>query len=109
MIRRDFLRSIIVGGTALAATRAAGKVIATPSADGGALARDPLNQHALPNFAANPFPLEDVTILDPELLRMRAQTLEYMLALDSDRLLHNFHVNAGLPSTADPLYNRESP
>jgi len=40
---------------------------------------------------------------------MRAQTLDYMLALDSDRLLHNFRITANLPSAADPLYNRESP
>ena len=40
---------------------------------------------------------------------MREQTLNYLLALDSDRLLHNFRVNAKLPSSAEPLYNRESP
>ena len=40
---------------------------------------------------------------------MRNQTLNYLLALDPDRLLHNFRVNAKLPSSAEPLYNRESP
>src|SRR5580658_10912139 len=117
MIRRDFLRRILFGGTALAATGAAGKVIEPPLGDGAALAHDPLNltatdlqtKHSLPTLTALPCPLEDVRILDPDLLRMRDQTLKYLLALDSDRLLHNFRVNANLPSSAEPLYNRESP
>jgi len=118
MIRRDFLRSIVFGGTALAASRATGKVIGAPGGnDGAALARGPLNltgtyvpsEHALPALSASPFPLQDVRILDPDLLRMREQTLAYMLALDADRLLHNFRVNANLPSSAEALYNRESP
>ena len=95
MIRRDFLRRVVYGGTALAATKAAG--MGFPET------------HSLPVPAALPFGLEDVKILDPDLLRMRSQTLQYMLALDSGRLLHNFRVNADLPSSAEPLYNRESP
>src|SRR5579862_7023244 len=117
MIRRDFLRSILYGGTAFAATRATAKSIEPHLGDGSPLAgaplkltlRDSQNQHALPALTASPFSLADVRILDPDLLRMREQTLKYMLALDSDRLLHNFRVTAGLPSSAEPLYNRESP
>jgi hypothetical protein len=108
MIRRDFLRNILYGTTALAAADAANKVIA-PLTSAAAAASDPQNQHELPTPAAAPFALEDIKILDPDLLRMRAQTLDYMLALDSDRLLHNFRITANLPSAADPLYNRESP
>jgi DUF1680 family protein len=117
MIRRDFLRSILYGGTALAATRAAAKSMEPQLGDGVPLASEPVNltarepqsQRSLPTVTAIPFPLADVRILDPELLRMREQTRQYMLALDSDRLLHNFRVTAGLPSSAEPLYNRESP
>ncbi|MGA7839798.1 MAG: hypothetical protein WCA34_02710, partial [Candidatus Acidiferrales bacterium] len=99
MIRRDFLRKILYSGTALAAAKAARKIIAPPAT----------NEYPLPTLAATPFALEDINILDPDLLRMRAQTLDYILALDSDRLLHNFRIAANLPSAADPLYNRESP
>ena len=117
MIRRDFLRGILCGGTALAATEAAAKVVERRSVDGAALAdgaptrtaESSANKYALPILAAIPFALEDVKILDPDLVRMRDQTLKYMLALDSDRLLHNFRANAKLPSSAQPLYNRESP
>lgn len=116
MIRRDFLRRVLYCGSALAATRAAGRGLA-PDIQGtsqGSLplnlqGTDPQSTHSLPTRAAIPFPLEDVRIFDPDLLRMRDQTLNYLLALDSDRLLHNFRVNAKLSSSAEPLYNRESP
>src|SRR6516164_4259370 len=101
MMRRDFLRRMFYGGTVLAATGATRNALHSPSTDEASPSR--------PTPAALPFALEDITILDPDLLRMRRQTLDYMLALDSDRLLHNFRVNAGLPSGAQPLYNRESP
>jgi uncharacterized protein len=101
MIRRDFLRNVLYGGTAFAAGGATHGVIPSSFAAEGT--------HTLPKPAAVEFALEDVTILDPDLIRMQRQTLDYMLALDSDRLLHNFRVNAGLPSSAAPLYNRESP
>jgi uncharacterized protein len=107
MIRRDFLRSAIYGGTALAARGAADKALACELAN--LTGTDSQSKHRLPTATAVPFRLEDVTIFDPGLLRIREQTLNYMLALDSDRLLHNFRVNAGLPSSAEPLYNRESP
>jgi uncharacterized protein len=117
MIRRDFLRRVLYGGTALAATGAAGRVLTPGIGHDAALVPDPLNltgtdpqrAQSLPILTAIPFHLEDVRILDPDLLRMREQTLNYLLALDSDRLLHNFRVNAKLPSSAEPLYNRESP
>ncbi len=105
MIRRDFLLRILYGGTALAATSASGRVLGPPLTDNTI----PQDKYSLPTLAAIPFPLEDVRIFDPDLLPMREQTLKYLLALDSDRLLHNFRVNAKLPSSAEPLYNRESP
>jgi uncharacterized protein len=105
MIRRDFLQRVLYGGTALAVTGVGGKAI-EGSLNPGTGSPNP---YSLPALAAAPFPLEAVKILDPELLRMRRQTLDYMLSLNSDRLLHNFRVTAGIPSSAEPLYNRESP
>ena len=122
MIRRDFLRRVLYGGTAFAATGAAGRALTPRTDHDAALVPDPpkfdesnqtstdsQSKESLPSPTAIPFRLEDVRILDPDLLRMREQTLNYLLALDSDRLLHNFRVNAKLPSSAEPLYNRESP
>lgn len=106
MIRRDFLRRVLYGGTALAATRVGGNGIEGSPNPGAAKTANP---YSLPTPTVIPFRLEEVKVLDPELLRMRGQTLDYMLSLDSDRLLHNFRVTAGIPSSAEPLYNRESP
>jgi DUF1680 family protein len=132
MIRRDFLRRVLYGSTAFAATAAAGKALTPRTGQDAAPVLDqfkfdllnpagvnltglnqtdtgPQGTPSLPTLTAIPFRLEDVRILDPDLLQMREQTLDYLLALDSDRLLHNFRVNAKLPSSAEPLYNRESP
>src|SRR5690242_21121941 len=98
MIRREFLRNVLYGGTVFAATGASAGAIEFGD-----------ETHMLPVPVATEFALEDVRILDPDLLRMRKQTLDYMLALDADRLLHNFRVTANLPTSAQPLYNRESP
>jgi uncharacterized protein len=106
MIRRDFLRRVLYGGTALAATGVSRKAMGGPANPG---TTDVTSQYSLPTPTAVPFRLGEVKVLDPELLRMRRQTFDYMLSLDSDRLLHNFRVNAGIPSSAEPLYNRESP
>jgi uncharacterized protein len=108
MIRRDFLRRTLYGGTVFAAAGAASAAVFASDLRSVADTAEPSN-HPLPTPAAIPFRLENVKILDPDLLRMRQQTLNYMLALDFDRLLHNFRVTAGLPSSAEPLYNRESP
>jgi uncharacterized protein len=115
MIRRDFLRGLLYGGTAFAATRAAGKTLTRSDHDAvgvnlsNLVRGDAQGAQSTPTLTAIPFRLEDVRIFDPDLLRMREQTLNYLLALDSDRLLHNFRVNAKIPSSAEPLYNRESP
>jgi uncharacterized protein len=56
-----------------------------------------------------PFPLGDVTLESGPLQRARDWNRGYMLRLGNDRLLHNFRVNAGLPSSATPLGGWESP
>src|SRR5438067_13850607 len=58
---------------------------------------------------ARPFDLADVRLLDGSLLARQERNRQYLLALDPDRLLHNFRVNAGLPSSAAPLGGWEAP
>jgi uncharacterized protein len=55
------------------------------------------------------FPLSDVRLLDGPFKHARELDEAYLLSLDVDRLLHNFRVNAGLPSTAEPLGGWEAP
>lgn len=58
---------------------------------------------------ARPFPLRDVRLLDGPFKQAMQLDQEYLLALDQDRLLHSFRLNAGLPSTAAPLGGWEAP
>src|SRR5262245_49536074 len=55
------------------------------------------------------FPLEEVRLLDGAFKHAMELDEKYLLSLDVDRLLHNFRVNAGLPSSAEPLGGWEEP
>jgi len=57
----------------------------------------------------SPFALSEVTLTVGPLQQARDWNRGYMLRLPNDRLLHNFRVNAGLPSNAEPLGGWEAP
>jgi hypothetical protein len=59
--------------------------------------------------AVAPFPLQHVRLLDSPWRDAQSLNIGYMKRLDIDRLLHNFRVNAGLPSSAQPLGGWEAP
>jgi DUF1680 family protein len=59
--------------------------------------------------AARPFPLQAVRLLDGPFREAMLRDQAYLLELDPDRLLHNFRVTAGLPSSAAPLGGWEAP
>jgi hypothetical protein len=61
------------------------------------------------SFKAHAFDLQDVRLLDGPFKQAQKLDQDYLLSLDQDRLLHNFRVNAGLPSTAQPLGGWEAP
>jgi uncharacterized protein len=58
---------------------------------------------------ASPFQLKDVRLLDGPVKNLLERNRKYLLSLDADRLVHNFRVNAGLPSNAVPLGGWEAP
>src|SRR5262245_22244526 len=60
-------------------------------------------------FAAEPFPLHQVRLLDGPFRYAMLRTQKDLLDLDLDRLLYNFRVNAGIPSTAKPFGGWEAP
>src|SRR3990167_8976284 len=71
-----------------------------------------------PNFAAvppkvplkaEPFSLKQVRLLDGPFKHAMELDRKYLLSLDVDRLLHDFRINAGLPSPAKPLGGWEEP
>ena len=55
------------------------------------------------------FNLQDVRLLDGPFREAMLRDQKYLLDLDPDRLLHNFRVTAGLPSSAQPLGGWEDP
>ncbi|MEO6550480.1 MAG: beta-L-arabinofuranosidase domain-containing protein [Ferruginibacter sp.] len=58
---------------------------------------------------AIPFPVSSV-VLKPSWIKQREDlNTTYLKSLDPDRLLHNFRVNAQLPSSATPLEGWEAP
>jgi hypothetical protein len=49
------------------------------------------------------FPLENVRLLDGPFKTAMQRNRQRLLGIETDRLLHNFYINAGLPSDAVPL------
>lgn len=58
---------------------------------------------------AKPFPNESVVLTSSGIKERETLNTTYLRSLDPDRLLHNFRVNAGLPSSAKPLEGWEAP
>lgn len=52
---------------------------------------------------AHPFPMTQVRLLDGTFKDLEEWNRAYMLRLAPDRLIRNFRINAGLPSSAEPL------
>lgn len=55
------------------------------------------------------FPNESVRLTSSWIAQRELLNTEYLKSLDPDRLLHNFRINAGLPSNARPLEGWEAP
>ena len=58
---------------------------------------------------ALPFDLAEVRLLDGPFKNAQELNRRYLHELDADRLLHTFRLNAGLPSSAQPLGGWEEP
>ena len=65
--------------------------------------------HSVVPLKARAFRLEDVRLLEGPFKHAMELDRQYLLSLDVDRLLHNFRINAGLPSSASPLGGWEEP
>src|ERR1051325_4577742 len=61
------------------------------------------------SLRARPFELQDVRLLDGPFSDASLRDQKVLLDLDADRLLHNFRVTAGLPSSAKPYGGWEAP
>lgn len=68
-----------------------------------------LTPEYVPALAARPFPIGAVRVRPGLQADAMAVNRRYMMGLAPDRLLHNFRVNAGLPSSAQPFGGWEAP
>ena len=60
-------------------------------------------------WKARPFPMKQVRLGDGPCKRAMEADRRYLHSLPPDRLLHTFRINAGLPSSAQPLGGWEAP
>ena len=74
-----------------------------------ALRGDESAGHEPGSLKARPFDLKQVKLLEGPFNDAMQRDRKYLHELDSDRLLHSFRVNAGLPSSAEPLGGWERP
>lgn len=124
MHRRHFL-------TTLTTTAAASPVLAAqqtaPPANPNTIPQDTSTQHRgtapeIPPFEGalafqrnlavprvKPFPMAQVRLLAGPFKVSEEWNRGYLTRLSAERLLHNFRLNAGLPSTAEPLGGWEEP
>ena len=68
-----------------------------------------LDDPAMSPTRARPFDLHQVRLGPGPFRDAMEVNRRYLLGLDPDRLLHNFRVTAGLPSSAEPLGGWEAP
>ena len=109
LTRRQFVSraAAAAGGTLLPS-----RVLAGPGQVSSALTpgmrNAPGSQQKVPG-RVQPFPLAQVRLRQGIFLEAREADRRYLHLLPSDRLLHTFRLNAGLPSSAEPLGGWEKP
>lgn len=61
------------------------------------------------SWKIEPFPMQNVRLRSGPMLNAQEINLRYLNLLPNDRLLYNFRVNTGLPTSAQPLGGWENP
>jgi hypothetical protein len=105
--RRRFLQDVSLG---LGAASFAGltPVLASPVQAARGARNKPSNKRKILG-KVEPLPLSHVRLLEGPFLDNMRRDEQYILSQDPDRMLHTFRINAGLPSTAQPLGGWEAP
>lgn len=107
--RRNFLATVAAtaGATllprALMANPPQDPVLNTTQKDGKTVSREKVRWKVLP------FPLKQVRLGDGACKIAMEADRQYLHSLPPDRLLHTFRINAGIPSSAQPLGGWEAP
>src|SRR5580698_7880998 len=115
--RRNFQGRAAVAGAAtlIPSTAPALGATAVKQADARSGAEDTANRNltnasvAKVQWKAKPFPMPDVRLLPSFWKDMMELNRSYLYSLPNERLAHNFRINAGIASDADPLGGWEAP
>jgi DUF1680 family protein len=107
MTRREFLSAGAAAAMAFGSRVAAGApqdpVVNAAGTKGRSRTREKVA------WRVEPFPIQQVKLLDGPFRRAMEINQRYLHALPNDRLLHMFRLTAGLPSSAEPLGGWEEP
>ena len=115
--RRKFMSAAVAAGAAtlLPSTETVLAASRSQQAAAQAVADDTANQNltnasiAKVQWKAKPFPMPQVRLLPSFWKDTMELNRSYLYSLPNERLAHNFRVNAGIPSDADPLGGWEAP
>jgi uncharacterized protein len=107
--RRQFITSVAAaGGTVLIPKNLLSSPFQDPVAnavqtDGKTVGREKVG------WKVRPFPMKQVRLGDGPCKQAMEADRQYLHSLPPDRLLHTFRINAGIPSSAQPLGGWEAP
>jgi len=104
--RRDFMSSMAVAAGASVLPKvllAQDPVVDTTNKDGKPV------HHEKVSWEVRPFPMKQVRLGQGPCTAAMEADRKYLHSLPPDRLLHTFRINAGLPSSAQPLGGWEAP
>ena len=109
LTRRQFVSTAAaVAGASLAPTARLFAAPQDPAVDALATQGASRSRERIP-WKVEPFSLSQVRLLDGPFKRQMESANQWVLGLPNDRLLHTFRLNAGLPSSAEPLGGWEKP
>lgn len=98
----------VTAGSTLLPKRSMATPLQDPIVDASQKNGKPVSYEKIP-WQARPFPMKQVRLGEgPCKIAMEADR-QYLHSLAPDRLLHNFRVNAGIPSSAHPFGGWEAP
>ena len=106
--RRKFVATAVAaaGGAML---RVPGFAFENRSTGSGSVAASKAGEQEVVVPPASPFPMKDVRLLPGTFSAAAEANRRYLKTLPPERLLHTFRLTAGLPSSAEPLWDWEKP
>jgi DUF1680 family protein len=106
--RKFMLSAAVAGGSALLPQGMLANAFQDPVVNAVEEKRKPVSREKTP-WKVRPFPMKQVRLGEGPCKQAMEADRRYLHSLPADRLLHTFRINAGFPSTAQPLGGWEAP